>query len=66
VNRGQISEPVLEQVRIGGHDAVIVDLNGHEAVRWAVGDLAYSMTLIPTEGATTSREELHSVLARLT
>ena len=66
VNRGQISEPALEQVRIGGHDAVIVDLDGQAAVRWAVGDLVYSMTLIPSEGATTSREELHSVLGRLT
>jgi hypothetical protein len=66
VFRGQISEPVLEQVRIGGHDAVIVDLHGQEAVCWVVGDLVYSMTLIPTEGATTSREELHGVLAHLT
>ena len=66
MRRGQLREPVLEQVTIGGHDAVIVDFGGEEAVCWEVGDLVYSMTLIPGEGATTSREELHSVLALLT
>jgi hypothetical protein len=66
VARGPITGPVLEQVRIGSHDAVIVDFNRQEAVRWAVGDLVYSMTLSPSEGETTSRADLHDVLAQLT
>jgi hypothetical protein len=65
VRRGPFAQPVLEQVRIGSHDAAIVEVNGQDAVSWEARELVYTMILVPSEGATTSREELDSVLAQL-
>jgi hypothetical protein len=52
-------------VTLGSRQGVLVD-GPQPGVQWQVGDLVYSMLLEPTEGATSSVDQVRSVIGQLT
>jgi hypothetical protein len=53
-------------VRLGTRNGVIVQATTYVGVQWQVGDMVYSMRLMPSEGETSTVAQLHEVIDQLT
>jgi len=65
VGRGAVTGQPGEEIRLGSHTGIVVPLRDKYSVWWQVGDLTYRMALEPSEGQTSTLDDLHSVVDAL-